>query len=349
MTLDFLILIAGLLLLVFGGDVLVRGSVGLAKSFGISTLIVGLTVVAFGTSAPELAVNILAAIDGNGDLSFGNIIGSNIANVGLILGLTALLKPVAVHPSILKRDIPIMLLATGAVVAMCYDSAWTTAAPGATPVVDQVDRGDGIILVMIFGMFLVMTIRSALRERKGEDPVLADKEAEIAEVGPPNVWIALLLTLGGLVGVVLGGKFTVDGASAIARALEVSDVIIGLTIVAVGTSLPELATCVSAVRKGHTDIAVGNVVGSNIWNLLLILSVTSIVRAIVVPAGGYADLWMCAGLSAAMLPLAMRGERHIGRIAGLFLLIAYVAFIVWRTVTAMPAVVAPPAVPTLPL
>lgn len=335
MTIDLLILIAGLVLLVIGGDVLVRGSVGLAKSFGISTLIVGLTVVAFGTSAPELAVNILAAIDGNGDLSFGNIIGSNIANIGLILGITALLKPVSVHPSILKRDIPIMLLATGAVIAMCYDTAWVTATEGAAPVVDQVDRGDGIILLMIFGMFLVMTIRTALRERKGDDPVLADREAEIKDVGPPNVWLAALLTLAGLVGVVAGGKFTVDGASAIAHALGVSDVIIGLTIVAVGTSLPELATCISAVRKGHTDIAVGNVVGSNIWNLLLILSVTSIVRAIVVPNGGYADLWMVAGLSAAMLPLAMRGERHIGRIAGLFLLIAYFAFITWRTLASL--------------
>jgi len=323
--LDVVWLVVGLLLLVGGGEMLVRGAVSLSQAIGVSPLLIGLTVVAFGTSAPELAVNVVAAIDGKSGISFGNIIGSNIANIGLIIGTTAVVMPLSVHKSIIVREIPIMLLATAATVAMCLDTQ--TGLDGS----DRISRTDGIILLSMFGMFMVYTAAEALRQRK-KDPLIKELEEEVEETKPLPVLPAVLFTLLGLAGVIGGGDRTVEGAVGIAQAVGISDAVIGLTIVAIGTSLPELVTSLMAVLRGHSDIAVGNVVGSNIWNLLLILGVTSTVNPVDVPSdGGLFDLILVSAVSVLLLPIAMTGKRTISRFEGGIVLAIYIAYMSWRT------------------
>jgi cation:H+ antiporter len=324
MVLNILELIFGVVLLVVGGDTLVRGSASLARYLGVTPLVIGLTVVAFGTSAPELAVNLSAALTDRGDISFGNIIGSNLANMGLIIGLTALLTPIAIQRTIVRREIPFMLLATAAVVAMAGDSY-----------IDRyeksiISRSDGISLLLLFGIFMYYTITDALSQRNG-DVYLHDLE-EIADGHTrrsPRLWVAALLTVGGLAGVIGGGYLTVEGASHIALAMGVSQTVVGLTVVAVGTSLPELTASLMAARRGHVDMAIGNVVGSNVFNVLFVLGTTAVVRPLDVPAGGYADLALVAVLSLALLPMA-RTDHRISRFEGGGLLLTYVGYIAFR-------------------
>ena len=254
----YLLLLFGLVILLSGGEGLVRGATSLARSFGVSPMVVGLTVVAFGTSAPELAVNAMAAIAGENEITFGNVIGSNIANIGLIVGITALVTPQVVHRSIVTRELPVMLGATLLTVALIRDS-WFGGE------VEMVSRRDGVILLIAFVGFIVMTVRVALKTR--DDPFMAEAEEDrprsVARV------MAFALTVVGLVGVLLGSKWTVDGATQVAEALGMSQAVIGLTIVAIGTSLPELTTSLFAAAKGHADLAMGNIVGSNVFNLCL--------------------------------------------------------------------------------
>ena len=255
----YLLLLFGLVILLSGGEGLVRGATSLARSFGVSPMVVGLTVVAFGTSAPELAVNAMAAIAGENEITFGNVIGSNIANIGLIVGITALVTPQVVHRSIVTRELPVMLGATLLTVALIRDS-WFGGE------VEMVSRRDGVILLIAFVGFIVMTVRVALKTR--DDPFMAEAEEDrprsVARV------MAFALTVVGLVGVLLGSKWTVDGATQVAEALGMSQAVIGLTIVAIGTSLPELTTSLFAAAKGHADLAMGNIVGSNVFNLLFV-------------------------------------------------------------------------------
>jgi cation:H+ antiporter len=319
----------GFVLLVGGGEALVRGAASIASIFGVSTLIIGVTVVAFGTSAPELAVNILAAIDGEGDISFGNIIGSNISNIGLILGLTALIRAVDVHPSIITREIPFMLVATLLMVVLAADQVLGGTGDNAF------SRIDGALMAGLFVVFFVVTWRVAMGERRiSKDPFIKEAVEEQSEEKPLAVGPAILCTVAGLVAVVIGGKFVVDSAVAVAEALNVSKAVIGLTIVAIGTSLPELATCIMAVRRGHTDLAMGNIVGSNIWNILLVLPVTVLVQPFKVPVGGLIDLGVMALITAALLPLAL-SKRSITRTEGGVLLLAYLSYMTWRTMTAL--------------
>ncbi|MDH3585428.1 MAG: calcium/sodium antiporter, partial [Phycisphaerae bacterium] len=315
MWMNLLWLAAGFVLLIVGGETLVRGSVGLARAMGISTLVVGLTVVAFGTSAPELAVNVQAALRGEGDISFGNIIGSNIANLGLILGVTALVRAVRVHSSIITREIPIMLLATALVIFMALDQ------PLGLGDVNTFSRANGVILLGLFAAFIAYTTAIALRQRTASkaDALVKDLEEEKQEEKPLAVGPAVALTIFGLFAVVLGGDLTVKGAVGVAEAFGISKAVIGLTIVAIGTSLPELATCVTAALRNHTDIAIGNVVGSNIWNLLLILAVTATINPLGVPSGGVGDLAVMGVLSIAVLPLVLIGPRQLARVEGIAL------------------------------
>jgi cation:H+ antiporter len=314
--------IIGLALLYAGGESLVRGATSLARGLGISTLVIGLTVVAFGTSAPELAVNVTAALRGQSGISFGNIIGSNIANLGLILGLAALVRPLHILPAISKREIPIMLAATLAVVLLA-----PRALAGGQGILGRLD---GLILLAGFGLFLVFTLRRAMRERRdGAFTKVAAEEAQRhSQAALP---MSLLLTLLGLAGVLLGGHWTVEGATAIARALGVGEEIIGLSIVAVGTSLPEMAASLTAARRGHMDLAVGNVVGSNLFNLLLVLGPTAMIRPLPVPAGGHYDFYALLFFSFLLLPIAISGGHRINRVEGAFFLLCYLAYIAWRT------------------
>lgn len=319
---DLPLLALGVVLLVGGGEFLVRGASDLARSLGISAVVIGLTVVAFGTSAPELAVNVSAALQGRGAISFGNVIGSNLANIGLILGLSALIKPLPVGSRLIRRELPLMLLATGVTILLALDP-WLRGEPA------RFDRLDGMVLLLFFALFLYSTALDVFgRDRR--DPVLAEAEEELGHVPPRARGRCLLMVVGGLVSLLIGGRVTVDAASAIARGLGVSEAVIGLTVVAVGTSLPELVTSLVATARGAPDIAVGNVIGSNLFNLLFILGTTAVVRPVDVPADGASDLWALALLSLLVLPLAISYQRRVVRREGGLLLGLWAGYTLWR-------------------
>lgn len=310
----FVYLIAGLVLLVAGAEVLVRGAAKLAAQFGIPPLIIGLTVVAFGTSAPETAVSVQAALDGSGDLAIGNVVGSNIANVLLILGLTALIAPLIVSRQLIRLDVPIMIGAS----LLTFGLAWD----------GSLSRLDGALLFAGILAYTAFLIYNARKDKGGEDDEFA-KEFGLDEAPKPYAWaINLGLIIAGLVLLVTGSNFLVEGAVTLARALGISELVIGLTVVAVGTSLPELATSILAAFKGERDIAVGNIVGSNIFNLLCVLGLASLVSpaAISVSPNALAfDFPVMIAVAVACLPIFFAGYR-INRWEGLLFLAYYVAY-----------------------
>lgn len=315
----FVYLIAGLVLLVAGAEVLVRGAAKLAAQFGIPPLIIGLTVVAFGTSAPETAVSVQAAFNSSGDLAIGNVIGSNIANVLLILGLTAVVAPLIVSRQLIRLDVPIMIGASLVVYALAWDGS--------------LSRLDGALLfagVLAYTGFLIISSRRD-KSAVAEDDEFA-KEFGLDEPAKPYAWaINLGLIIAGLVLLVTGSNFLVDSAVTMARALGISELVIGLTVVAIGTSLPELATSIMAAIKGERDIAVGNIVGSNIFNLLCVLGLASMVspQAINVAANALAfDFPVMIAVAVACLPIFFAGYR-INRWEGLLFLAYYVAYTVY--------------------
>ena len=320
---DWLLLIAGLVVLLAGGEALVRGATGLARSLGVSSMAIGMTVLAFGTSAPELAVNISAAASGRSALTFGNVVGSNIANVGLILGITAIVQTLRIHRTIVTREIPIMLGATALTIFLGSD--WIL---GNKP--DRFGWVDGVLLLLAFAAFLFVTVRNALKARK-DDRFIHEAEKEHDESVALKPLATVLLTAAGLTGVLLGSDWTVEGATRVAHALGMSQALIGLTIVAIGTSLPELTTTLFAALKGHADLAIGNIVGSNVFNLLFVLGVSATIRAVPVPdPRGRVDLLALAVFSAILLPFAMT-QKKLRRAEGTLLLAGYLAFMVWRT------------------
>ncbi|PZP80820.1 MAG: sodium:calcium antiporter [Ectopseudomonas oleovorans] len=310
----FVYLIAGLVLLVAGAEVLVRGAAKLAAQFGIPPLIIGLTVVAFGTSAPETAVSVQAALDGSGDLAIGNVVGSNIDNVLLILGLTALIAPLIVSRQLIRLDVPIMIGAS----LLTFGLAWD----------GSLSRLDGALLFAGVLAYTGFLIYSARKDKGGDDDEFA-KEFGLDEAPKPYAWaINLGLIIAGLVLLVTGSNFLVEGAVTLARALGISELVIGLTVVAVGTSLPELATSILAAIKGERDIAVGNIVGSNIFNLLCVLGLASLVSpaAISVSPNALAfDFPVMIAVAVACLPIFFAGYR-INRWEGLLFLAYYVAY-----------------------
>ncbi len=333
--LDALLLAIGIALLVGGGDLLVRGASTIAARLGVQPVIVGLTIVAFGTSAPELALNLIAASNNNTALSFGNVIGSNIANVGLILGLAALVRPMRVHAGLIARELPIMLGVT--VVAMLL----VAFPPGVPAIVTPEDMGpgpgfarlDGAILGGLFILFVVVMIRSARKSAVGA--ALAKEAEEFAQRERlPSLPLAIGLFLLGLALLLGGGQLAERGAVGLATALGLSQEMIGLTVVAVATSLPELATSLIAARKGQTDLAVGNVVGSNIFNLLLILGATAMYTPVPLPPGGWASLAVMLLTSVLLLPFAFTANRHVSRLEGLTLLVIYFGYMGYEVVRA---------------
>ena len=292
----FVYLIAGLVLLVAGAEVLVRGAAKLAAQFGIPPLIIGLTVVAFGTSAPETAVSVQAALDGKGDLAIGNVVGSNIANVLFILGLTALIAPLLVSRQIIRLDVPIMIGASLLTWALAWDGS--------------LDRIDGALLfggIVAYTAFLIIMSR---RDKAAAGDEFSE-EFGLHETPKPYAWaINLALILGGLVLLVSGSNYLVEGAVILARTLGLSELVIGLTVVAVGTSLPELATSLMAAIKGERDIAVGNIVGSNIFNLLCVLGLASLVSPNAIPVAANAlnfDFPVMIAVAIACLPIFFNG------------------------------------------
>jgi len=322
MIIDIAILFVGFGLLLGGGDLLVRGASALAKALGVSSLVIGLTVVAFGTSAPELAINLLAVAQGNTEISFGNIVGSNIANIGLIVGIAALLRPLRIEGTIITREIPMMVLASLVALIAGADMALRNSA-------NIFDRSDGLVFLLLFAIFLYYTIGDVLR-RRSSDPLLQQVEGLPEKRSMQSTLLNIGLVVVGLACLVGGGKLSVDAAVSIAEALHVPRVIIGLTIIAVGTSLPELVTSVIATWKGQTDLAIGNVVGSNIFNLLLVNGLCAGLKPIPIPAGGLTDLYMMTFLSFILLPLCITDDKKIVRWEGGLLLLFYFGFNFWR-------------------
>lgn len=322
MVLDLSLLLVGLVLLVVGGRILVSSAGALALELGVSTLVIGLTVVAFGTSAPELAVNSIAALRGTGEMAFGNLMGSNLANVGLIVGTAAIFRPLIIQGIIVTREIPMMLLASVAVLVMGLDQIRGES-------VLQYDRSDGLLLFLFFAVFLYYTIGDLLRERP-EDPLIQQLEDHrIREYA--SMLRALVLIVAGLGILTLGGYLTVEGAVGVARIFAVPESIIGLSVVAIGTSLPELSTSIIAARRGETDLAIGNVVGSNIFNLLFVLATTALIRPVPVPASGVLDLCAIVAIAGVLwLICSAYGERGIGRTEGWLLLVGYLGFVAAR-------------------
>lgn len=331
MLLDLLWLVVGLVLLLAGGDGLVRGAAALAGRLGVSETIIGLTVVAFGTSAPELVVSLLSAMEGAAGLTFGNVMGSNVANLSLLLGATALLRPLTVQGSLVTREIPLLILASAVTAVVCLDGPFQDGAPAVLA------RGDGLVLLLLFGVFMYTSVRDVLGARKSE-PVLAEAP-EVPPLSSTDLALGwtLLLILGGLVGLTLGGNLMVDSAVSIAQSLGVGEVVIGSTIVAVGTSLPELATSILAARKGQGDLAVANVIGSNLFNLLFVLGTTASLLPVPLPEGGTVDLAFGTGLSLLVLPVALTHGRRITRLEGLGLLSVYAGFTAWQLLRDSPA------------
>jgi cation:H+ antiporter len=311
----------GLAGLFFGGEWLVTGAARLARSFGISALLVGLTVVAFGTSVPEMLVSLQAALAESSDISVGNIIGSNIANIGLILGATGIVFPIAIHVAMLKREIPILMivtLATAVIVSNGY-----------------VSRLDGVLLLLglvAFNLAVVMFVR--IDRQRG---TLAVEEAELeSQEEPPITVKERLRELGrllvGLAILLVGAQLTVNGSVAIARTMGVSELVIGITLVALGTSLPELATCLVAAFRQQSDIAIGNVVGSNIYNLLGVLGITALVHPVDVAQDViHFDGPVMLAFTLVLVPLVL--NRVISRKEAAMLLIAYMTFVLYVTLS----------------
>jgi cation:H+ antiporter len=291
------IIILGFLFLVRGADVLVRGASGLALRLGVSSLLVGLTVVALGTSMPELVVNVLSAVRGSGDLAIGNVLGSNIANIALVLGASAIILPLRVQSTIIWREVPFALLAIFLVAVMAADRA-LDGGP-----VDALSRIDGIVLLSMLSVFLYYLIGGARATRS--EPELPSPPQGRFSWGR-NIWDIVI----GIVMLVVGGKFVVDNAVLIASALGVSQKLIGLTIVAIGTSLPELVTSIVAVRKGETDIGVGNVVGSNILNVILILGISATISPLAFSPSAFIDLAVTLAFTVMLFVFMYIGTRH---------------------------------------
>ncbi|MEK0360880.1 calcium/sodium antiporter [Pseudomonas sp. CBC3] len=325
----FAYLIGGLILLVLGAEALVRGAAQLAARFGISPLIIGLTVVAFGTSAPETAVSVQAALNGSGDIAVGNVIGSNIANILLILGLSALVAPLLVSRQLVRLDVPIMIGAGILTFALAWDG--------------DLSRLDGGVLVAFLLLYTTFLVIASRREKKRERPDEFALEYGPADQPKPLGWlIQLSMVLLGLILLVAGSNLLIDGAVALARALGLSELVIGLTVIAVGTSMPELATSMLAVYRGERDIAVGNVVGSCIFNLLLVLGAGALVSAgglSISPNALAFDLPVMLAVFGACLPIFFSGYR-INRWEGAMFFGYYLAYTLYLVMfsTGLPSI-----------
>jgi cation:H+ antiporter len=325
-----LLLVVGLFLLVGGAQVMIRGATALAKAFCVPPIVIGLTIVAFGTSAPELVVNCTAALSHQTELAFGNIVGSSTINLGWVLAITALVRPIKVERSIISREIPMMLLATAAFFILAADIIFDR-----TPE-NLITRGNGMVLLLLFGVFLYYTIAGIFltpKKVQEHDPFVEEITDNLQRRKPLSKTVSLALTIGGLAALVTGGRLTVYAAVQIATAIGMPESLIGLTIISFGTTLPELVTGILATRRGEGDIAIGNVVGSNIFNLLFIGGTVSIIHPVVVPRGGIGDLLMLTILSALALPISIRGQRTVTRGEGAFLLVLYLSYLVWRVAT----------------
>ena len=311
MILNIIFLIVGFIILIKGADIFVDGASAVAGNFKVPKMLIGLTIVAFGTSAPELAVSIKSLLSGSGDMVLGNVIGSNILNILLILGLSAMFHSLAVKNNTVKKELPITLMITTAFAVLLSDSIFTK------NLTNSFTRGDGIVLLLFFGVFMYYLI--SMSKNKTDT-------AEIDDTNYPSMKKAIFLTLLGLIGIVFGSNFVVESASFIAKTIGISERMISLTIVAIGTSLPELVTSVAATRKGEYDIAIGNVVGSNIFNIGIVIGIpVAILGGISKINFSYIDIVVMI-LSALFLFFFAHNDHKISKKEGIFFLLAFILY-----------------------
>ena len=315
---EYLILIIGFVLLIKGADFFVEGSSSVAKLLKVPSIIIGLTVVAFGTSMPEMSVSVTAALQGSNDLAVSNVLGSNIFNLLMVLGCCALMSPVRTDESMLKKEFPFSIFITLILLLLNSDFSLSKVLAGDESFV--LGRAGGVLLLILFGMFLYSTVKNALAARKENE---AEEEYKVMSPLKSAVFI-----IGGLAGIVWGGDLVVESASEIAATFGWSQTFIGLTIVAVGTSLPELVTSMVAAKKGENDLAVGNVVGSNIFNILLILGTSSVISPIRLEVSAVYDTLILIGASLLVYIVALT-KKEIKRSEGVLCVLAYAAFFVY--------------------
>lgn len=315
MLLDLVIAIVGIVLIMVGADKLTDGSVALARRFHVSELVIGLTIVAFGTSLPEFVVSVMSTINGVPAMSIGNVVGSNLFNTLMIVGFAALVSPFVVGSSTVYKDIPFSIIASIVLAALALDTFWDS-----TTSADLLSRADGIILLAFFAIFVSYSYSLAT---KGN----GDDAAVEGGVELPAWKLAVFMVLG-LVGLVAGGELFVDGASGVARELGISEAVIGLTLAAGGTSLPELATSIVAARKGRSAMAIGNVIGSNLFNIFWILGFCATLMPM--PVSGLTVMDFLVLFAASVLFwIVARTSHRVSRLEGAFLVACYVAYITW--------------------
>ena len=316
MLIDSLLIISGLILLVKGGDWLVDGATGLARHYKISELVIGLTIVAFGTSAPELVVSAVASVGGHSEIAFANVIGSNNLNLFIILGITGLIAPLTIRKSTIRREIPISLFAA---MVLYLLANWGFASDDG----NLLSRLDGVILLILLATFVYYVFKSM---KNGEKNSEITEEKTVQKAYHPGR-LALFIFLG-LTGLIVGGRLVVDSAVDLARTLNISEKIIGLTIIAVGTSLPELVTSITAIRKKSSDIAIGNVIGSNIFNIFLILGVSSLCRPMEYSSLFNMDIYLlCLGTLLLLLFMFTGRKRVLERWEAAIFVVVYVAYV----------------------
>ncbi len=305
---EYVLLIGGLITLIVAGEFLVRGAVGVALKFNIPTLVIGMTIVSFGTSAPELLVSIKAALEGHPDIAIGNIVGSNIANISLVLGLTTIILPITVKRSTAHVDWPIMMISTILLFLFILNRF--------------IEWYEGLFFIFGLIAFNIYMFRDAKKANKKEE-----LDVDVEQIRKSNIFLNLFLIISGCVGLAFGANWLLDGAVQIAKNFGVSEHIIGVTIVAFGTSVPELITSIVAAFKKHTDISVGNLIGSNIFNILGVLGITAVVREVPISEQFLSnDMYWVLGISFIVFPIMIMGY-NINRWNGLILTLAYSAYI----------------------
>ncbi len=322
--LTFLGIALGISLLIAGGALLVRGASEIAEGFGISPMVVGLTIVGFGTSSPELVVNVIGATQGATELAFGNVVGSNISNLALVLGAAALMSPIAIQGEVVRRELPLLLLATTMMTVLALDGPLE----GGPAILG---RTDAIVLMLIFCIFIYITVLDALRSRR-EDALLKNIESSTMMSPHSKSRYCWLMVIAGFVLLFVGGELTVKNGVAFAEDLGISSTVVGLFVVAVGTSMPELVTSVIAAMRKESDLALGNVIGSNIFNSLMVLPTSGVIAQIPIPEGGISDLILSWLLAASLLLIFFFAKAQLGRLLGLLFILIYFGYAAIRIV-----------------
>lgn len=318
MVVSFILLIIGFILLVKGADFFVEGSSTIAKYLKIPSIIIGLTIVAMGTSAPEAAVSIIAGINGSNDIAVSNVLGSNLFNLLVVVGISAIIKPITIQNQIIKKEYPFMLMATIVLIVMSFDLVLGNS------VANALTRSEAIVLLIFMCVFIYSLVSSALQSRK-------ENISEDSEKPKHSIPLSIVFTLGGLAGIIIGGQFVVDSAEKIALGFGMSETLVGLTIVAVGTSLPELVTSIVAAKKGESDIAVGNVVGSNIFNILFVLAASAVITPMAINALCLTDMLILIAASLFAYVFCIT-KNKVNRVEGIILTVTYVIYLVYAII-----------------